>query len=740
MRIERIILVLMSLLVPVASGQTAVNFGDDGAEPKTPLNLKGMKHYVMVVVPDAPLRVEWRDSAAQVPYKTVFREVFLVYKEDRSLQYYLIKTDGDRPVWGWIKKTYLLTDTECKRSEDPNNPAFLKVALKNNLQVSLTETVNVYAGPGATNIVEKNGIAQILYVFDQKRGKDGVDYLLVGWDAAWSALRPNDCIRGWVRKDQCTIWNHRIAVYYNRKNRDKRPPVQIFRSIEDLQKAQSSKQTQGLAVETATSHLALTYDRSRFPVLQDTGTVQKIAFIGDPTRPVRVSIAEANEKKNIARNMQVLFIIDGTVSMGKYFEQVQKAVYEYAQSIPTEQERARHHFAVAIYRDYEDGPDGEMEFIAGFDDPTGLARLGSLRERSSHNDHTLEEAVFNGIVRAITTAKWDSGVLKSVVVIGDHPNHRVDPRRYTPQSVVKSLEVFAAKEHLNSGFRFHAINVNIDEKHRNLSDEFINQMKQIGNQFQPAGRFIQVDNANGDMNEFRRAVTDILRKTLRASGQTVEVVSAIQQGKSASEIAATHGTEYLKLAIDILAELGVKPEVIDRSGVKQVSMEGWVQKSSGNERTMEPWVYIDRTELDEFRGFLASLLRGADRRQRASQIIMEAVQRSVGDPRLQETVSSYVKRAFALPFRGDSAVLNKTPDQLQEALGDQNFLIQFRKRIGYSYEVLGLVAQELDPSALRWDELQNKWVRTTPHPGAVKSWVTQNGGQTFCWIPLEFLP
>jgi hypothetical protein len=707
----------------------------EGIEPKTPLkNRFGGDMFVMVVVPGTALRAEPRESANPIALQTTFREVFLAYREDVGKQFLLVRTKAEPFVWGWIRESALLMEIQCKRSEEKDNPTFIKAALKNDLRTSVSETISLYGGPGPQyGVVEQHSLAQIMYVYGQMKGSDQNDYLLLGWDAEWNPDRPTESIRGWVKKSQCTIWDHRIAVYYNRKNIKARQPVYIFRSLDDLRQFQNTGKTvSAIAMETAKSDSSLTYDRSRFPILQK-GPIMKIAFIGDLTQNLKISIDRVNQAVDTARNMQVLFLIDGTTSMGKYFQQVQLAVRDYISSIPNDQERARYHFAVAVYRDYEDGKDGEMELVADFDDPGAMARLGSLKERSSPLDKTLEEAVFNGIVRSVASENavaWKSGTLKAVIIIGDHSNHPVDPRGFTVDSVVRSLS-----GPLISGFRFHAINVNGNIKNQRLNEKFLDQMQQIGKHFPPMGLFSKIAE-NSDVNEFRSAVIKSLRDIVNMSGSIAPIINAIRTGES-----APYGTELTDLAIKLLQELGIKLEDLKQSGIHQVSREGWVAMNANGQQQMEPWVYIERTEMDEFRGFLASLMRSSEQRQQASQIVKDAVMRVTGDPlKKSETIADYVKRAFALPFREDSMILSRTPEQLQQALGEQNFWKDFRKRIGYSYETLGLVSEERDPSALRWDDTQNKWIRTTNQPADMKSWVTSPGGQKFCWIPLEFLP
>lgn len=728
---------LMAAAVAAGAAQSQVNFGDDGVEPKSPQiqNPFGGDLYIMIIVPGTPLFADARDSAQMITTNTKFRDVYLAFKEDRSKQFVLIRSKTEPFVWGWVRRSDVLHDVLCKRSEDTNTSAFMKAALKNNLQVSVSEadTINLLAGPGAKyEIVEKGLLAQIMYVFDRKKDAKGDDYLLLGWDADWNPDRPTS-IAGWVRKDQCTVWDSRIAVFYNRKNIKDRHPVRIYRTLDDLK-----ADKEPLAVEARNSTSSLTYDRARFPVLQD-GRVMKIAFIGDPSRNLKQSLADVNAKIETIRNMQVLFLIDGTISMGRYFRPVQQAVREYIESIPNEQEKARHHFAVAVYRDYEDGPDGEMEVIADFNDPRGLARLGTLKEHSSPEDHTLPEAMFNGIVRSVRKVSWDKGMLKVVVIIGDHPNHPVDPKGYTVTSVVKSLQAQMAGG-LASGFRFNAINVNVTEKWRHLNQEFLDQVTQIANQFKPAGRIEQIPPTN-DLDDFRASVIRVLRSVLDTSEKLGEEIKKLQTGQAVEEVAPVYGTELTSLALNLLKEVGVTPQIINQKGIRQISQEGWVSLTENNQKLMEAWIYIERKEMDEFRGFLASLLQSSDRRQRASQIITDAVRRTTGDDLTEhETVADFVKRAFGVPFRGDSMVLSKTPAQLQQALADQNFWSQFRKRIGYSWEVLGLVSEQRDPDSLLWDPGQSKWVRTNARAGDFRAWVTSAGGQTFCWIPLEYLP
>lgn len=740
--------VLCWLAIAGASYAAAQVEFPNGVKPRTPQQYSPAEgagdRYVLVERPNTVVRAAPRESAPVVK-RAGFREAFLAYGDNP--EYYLVKEEPD--VWGYIRKDevlarqYSMTPDDKAKAEGAADGGtrsasaniFLKAVIRNNLQISVSQSVNLLSGPGPDYpVVETVSLADIYFVFDWKKGRDGKEYVLLGWDAAWDSERASadNIVRGWVRLEQCTIWDSRVAVYYSRNNTARRPKVAIYRTLAE---AQTGDTKNAIALESENSLKSLTYSRSRFPVLQDARNgFLKIAYIADPSKDLKISLDAANKAQETLRNMQVLFIIDGTISMGPYFKQVQRAVRDYVASIPS-QELPRYHFAVSVYRDYEDGPNGEMELIAGFDDPSGFDKLGDLKERSDPSDKTLEEAVFNGIIRSVKAVKWQEGNFKVVVVIGDHPNHPVDTRGFTADKVVRELRAIPG-----AGFQFHALNVHYTEELKHLNQEFVAEMRQIANQFTPAGKIEMIRNNGANMEDFRRSVVDVLHRVIMASGNLGEITTGFREGKTANELAPIYGTDMTALAIRLLAELHITPEIINQSGVTQISQDGWVRSTTGADQLMEPWVYIERTRLDEYRGFLASLVRvSAQRSARSGEIVAQAVQHVTGDPLLpRETVAEYATREFVIPFRDDSTILNKTPDQLQQALGEQNFWSQFRKRVSYSYEVLGLVEEEKDPAALRWDEAQRGWI--VQNAAHVTSWVTSRGGEKYCWVPMGFLP
>src|SRR5207249_7322334 len=110
--------------------------------------------------------------------------------------------------------------------------------------------------------------------------------LLLGYDAAWSELRSHESITGWVSEDKCSVWSSREAVYFNRDNFGQRPSVEIFESAEDALRSANGERPEHSPIAREMPNIAasLTYDRSRFPVIEQrrVGGVRilKILYIG----------------------------------------------------------------------------------------------------------------------------------------------------------------------------------------------------------------------------------------------------------------------------------------------------------------------------------------------------------------------------------------------------------------------------------------------------------------------------
>jgi hypothetical protein len=758
---------MAAFVLPVASGQT-VDFGKDGQPAAAQPGKVGL-----VALAGAAFLAGPVENATPLADPPGFRAEVRVYRESADSPFLLVKVEG-KEQWGWMRTDDILRQPGCLRVSD-ENPVFQKVTLRNDWKANgnaggkrLPQTVEFLDAPAHSGTSKRNTrISEIFYVF-AKRGEGKVAFLLLGADPIWTSGRPEASIKGWVPEAECTRWNDRLAVYYNQANRDPKDKVVIFREKDDVQRwaqdpANYRPKPGEVIAQQSQQAGPLRFDENRFPLLGQEGDFLKVAFIASGN-----SIQIGRRMAQDFRNVQILFVIDATKSMQPYFGAVQQAIRESKSGLPLN-EQNQYHFAAAVYRDYADG-NRTAELVANFDDERALNSLSAVVAQSNPADHDLPEAVYEGIIRAVSRVKWNRAFTKMLIVIGDHGNHpsaedaatrdlrdAPDPKGRTPKAVADVLDPKDGE--LKYGpIMLHAINVNVRQEWLPYNDLFMDQMNQILDATKRGGLDAQGKRGMGsvarleinDPSDADRA-KDQVKKAIAAAfasgNRSAEMMNTlIDTGKclpseSDADANVFLGTQACDFLMDEVANQGWErpPE----GGYTQISEEGWVLRSKGDKELVEPWVWISRDEAFTFNGFLSGLLVAGGQAERASDLIAQTVQATTGDRFQQnETVADYVRRIYQLPFRNDT-ILRFTPDELQKKLLNESaFQEQFQKEIGRSLERLSLAAAEQNADVpLTWDQGKGRWLKPPPEQIPVqKRWAASLGLEQYGWFPLSYLP
>lgn len=686
-------------------------------------NPNGSPVRALVVVEGAQMYSSYAADGRPLSTKAGYRDVVTLY--DRyGTDWLLVKSEAGS--FAWMHSADLLQTYLCKK--DRQQGTFIKATLRNNWRVdgAIGHEVSIRKGPSPTyDVLETYGLADILFVFDERQTSAGRYYLL-GAGPSWTYQLPLESIRGWVRAEECTFWNSRVAVYFNRQNADQRANAraQIFEKEEYLADFEKGGTAKGvLATETARSAALLNYRTNRFPVIEARNPHLKIGFIGELPGAVRIAEQTVLGELENLHNMQILFVIDATISMKAYLPDILAGIRDYISQLDGPQQVGRHHFAASVYRDYSEGPK-VSELLADFGD---TAMMDKLRAVAFSTDNDYPEAVFNGIVQPVSSVHWTPGMVREVVLIGDHGNHPNDGSK-TASWVAEKLR--------QSGVRFHAVNIDVVPKTREFAKLFQDQVRDIARakSESPDLRIVkspdnlraEVSKTLGSIFSFSRKLTETADRCISGDGNCLQ--------ESDVEVSA-----YLK---QLLNEKGIGLSQLNLAKYQQVSEEGWISSSYKDKRQVEPWVYISRTELDEFIGALAGII-GATSEQDPAEAIKLTIGRLSGDPLTEhEKLDHYLKRRFGIPLREDSHVLQYSPDDLKEKLQHKEFYIQFRHDLGFSYECLRLFAQERKSpeTTLRWDQQAVQWKANTTDLPKEDTWVKTRSGSTYAWVPLKYMP
>lgn len=277
---------------------------------------------------------------------------------------------------------------------------------------------------------------------------------------------------GWVDVDRVVEWDHRVAIEPNaqpdavRERHQHNIRTKIFN-------AHQAGQEDKWAIEYLNGRLAADaeiawdddiYDSGgqferkpgywrRFPVIGDYGQeVYKVMVMGELRGELGVIAEEdditvrqkLNELINQIRNINVVFVIDGTRSMGPFYESainsVQRIVDIFEEVGQDEHSSKMLRFGYVVYRDYL-----ERDRLVETRQLTTNAQMiiDQLRLIEARDIHDIypHEAVYYGLKTALNQVFTDPHQTNILIHIGDAGNHYRDDPSQVPQSEIVRLLV-----------------------------------------------------------------------------------------------------------------------------------------------------------------------------------------------------------------------------------------------------------------------------------------------------------
>ena len=303
------------------------------------------------------------------------------------------------------------------------------------------------------------------FLFIIKQTPNG--YLLSSTDNLANDIKNSHLnIRGWLPSGKITLWEHRVCLEPNTESEVvKQHENKTFHVIDEEYNFDKYLQSGQLGNKSWTlREIELDYKRPlahvmRMPILSgwrnETENNKKIAAIaqmiadedededeveienkGDELAKLKSQLAKMED---LAKQINILFVIDGTASIRKYGPSASNAVSEFMKTMRSDLSTNNFRFALGVYRHYVDSknptfPDYEFESWTANEDII-RKRLENLKFASSNPKH--EESLFMGLTRAINDANFSSEETNIVVLIGDAGNDNEDFREeYTIEKVI----------------------------------------------------------------------------------------------------------------------------------------------------------------------------------------------------------------------------------------------------------------------------------------------------------------
>lgn len=407
--------------------------------------------------------------------------------------------DGASSKAVWVPKDNMLLWRNCLKTRDVNLPGFKdgifnKKAMVLNIISGTQKTIRVpeyYSDPRCQPADSINSalVYQINYVYKETP----TAYLLGEVPKIEGIERDKARIKGWVLKSQTTAWNHRLAYEVNW---DKAAVAE--RKSNGVRAKITAQKNGGDAIFTEKQGYYNKRDIGevdRFPVLDVENGVSKVGVIGDLRSEdgKTLSSIEFAEIKHVIdsmsgamRNVNVIFVVDGTSSMIPYSRSIQEAIKQTMRELLKSKNNYR--FGALIYRDASEGRDNTVHYsndLTSNYNSINNAFTRYMTPTYNRCNSDPEEAVFYGMKRAIERFDPSAGESNFMILIGDAGNHNrtkftdCDGVEYTDETNVGEDELvdLMVKKNINLfAYQMHH-QVSADTKH--VYDAFRTQVESI---------------------------------------------------------------------------------------------------------------------------------------------------------------------------------------------------------------------------------------------------------------------
>ena len=346
--------------------------------------------------------------------------------------------EGAESRSGWVTKDNMLLWKTCLKTRDVNLPEFKdgifnKKAMVLNILSGNQKVIRApeyYSNPRCqpSDSINSALVYQINYVYKETP----TAYLLAEVPQILDVKRDAALVKGWVLKTQTTAWNHRLAYEVNWDAK----AVAERKAKGQKAKIYTTKAATGATIYTEPSNYYYKRDIGevdRFPVLDVYNGVSKVGVIGDlrSESGETLSSEEFAKMKHVIdsmsgalRNVNVIFVIDGTSSMVPYSRAIQTAIRETMRDLLKSTNNYR--FGALIYRDASEGNANTINYTRDLSSNyNGVTSLLSRYMTPTFNrcNNDPEEAVFYGIKKAVERFDPPAGESNFVILIGDCGNH-----------------------------------------------------------------------------------------------------------------------------------------------------------------------------------------------------------------------------------------------------------------------------------------------------------------------------
>nr|VFJ44646.1 MAG: hypothetical protein BECKFM1743A_GA0114220_100197 [Candidatus Kentron sp. FM]VFJ45000.1 MAG: hypothetical protein BECKFM1743C_GA0114222_100197 [Candidatus Kentron sp. FM]VFK06627.1 MAG: hypothetical protein BECKFM1743B_GA0114221_100217 [Candidatus Kentron sp. FM] len=606
-------------------------------------------------------------------------------------------------------------------------------------------------------------------------GQDDCFLLVGGTSTQGSAPLPE--YLGWVRGKDLALWPSALSLYY----REGKQGARIYTN-EKAAKRRADDPRNILAYQERWHQEPKGQNIPRFPVVTgervssngaetDDFTYQIVLAgeaceeAGDRCRSVNHWLQDAGKlgrKVYQIEGIDILFVIDGTKSMGRYYQPIIDAIENIA--LEAKRQNLRMRFALVVYGDYR-GRSGipetvEMKTVAEFSEvgrTNALRRLLRIRDNPLSNIHgdspeSPSEAPYAAIIAGLQRVekKWAlDSLLRLVVWIGDHGNRELGRHRTADgwlEEYVSAPAVFKALKDNNAAFT--ALHVRGDQWSADFSPDFPYDAEAViagmGDQHLPvqdAGMELWFD-----AGKFRRAVEGRVQ-------QIIETSVILREHITLTSAPGANTALDLRLPTARLAnhylqnDLRLSAETIRKVTGEVQEITTGVVYYDADDPAFEFWLALRRQEFNELERSVGDLCRALESTDFYDEIkdtmasVLEAV--TFERPRDDENIAEFLKKRFSIPKPHFSKLLDRSLEEFVDwwfAEGNtedkRNFATQVcrkDKMLDYVRRGERVALEDIEFNAGRW-----RLKRRAKREKFAWDWSISSGIRYY-FVPLEYL-
>jgi hypothetical protein len=352
--------------------------------------------------------------------------------------------------YGWVKKQHMLLWQHClvacqsgrlnKKAMILNTVASLQEKSPQQLAGELASNALHFAdAPETKNPAflssRVSGLFQVYFIY-----KEEGDALLLGKNARVSdPAQVQANVWGWVPKERVVLWDQRVALEPNwaeaaAAERQQSGKGLIFTDESSAAAYQGGQAPPPKTVLWDSDPLA---ERNvgewrRFPVLNNNyqNGIARIGLMGDINAEHGVMTSEVfakvqdglSQAKSELRNIDIVFVVDATSSMGPYLPPVSEAITKSMSRIEAREDKNTYRFGAVAYRDTDEGK-RKLEVKSLNSDGKAVSRFLEGVEAKDLVDIDAPEAMYYGLKNALFSTGMSKAHTNIIILVGDAGNH-----------------------------------------------------------------------------------------------------------------------------------------------------------------------------------------------------------------------------------------------------------------------------------------------------------------------------